>query len=109
MNTYLLHRVPPLCFEVELVAVACDELCAQFGTRDVANHLDVIQLFHFLMVSQRNGEEQFIILTSIERSGVDVHIKLLSRTGRLIVDRNTLFIDAAARMALFADVHGLRR
>ena len=100
-----LKRIPSLCLEIKLVAVAADELMSLTLGRDVADDLDVLQLAHHFVGREGNGEEQFIVFTAVEGAGGYVHVQFLGHGGSLVVERDALLIHAAAHVALGADVH----
>ena len=66
-----------------------------------------LNAFHFgnlFMVGDGHGEQQFVILAAVEGASRQVHVELLCHDGRLVVDGNMLFIDAATDLALRADM-----
>ena len=99
------QRVPALGLELEFLVVAGDEDVAEAGIGDVANELDILYLLYLLVVADGHGEEQLVVFTAIEGTGGDIHVQLLSHDGGLVVDGQLLLEDAAADVALLADVH----
>ena len=75
----------------------------------MADDIEVLNGDEFLVVIERTGEEQFIVLTAIQRTGDDIQVHLLRQGCRLKVDRQFVFVDAAAHAALRTDMHQLGR
>ena len=73
----------------------------------MANDLYLGHGLHAVVHGQRHGEEQLIVLAAVESCGDDVEVHLLGRHGRLVVERYALLIDAAAHVALVADMQRL--
>ena len=106
---FLCERVPALRFEVELLSVTGHEFLSEFGAGDIANLFHIRESSHQFVGGERHGEKEFIVFTSVECGGIDVHAKLFGGKGGLIIDWDFLFIDSAAHAALFADVHQFGR
>ena len=98
-----------MSLKVELIAVAGNELRAQFGARDMADNLDVVDGRYTFVVGEGHGEEEFIVLAAIEGCGVDVEVEFLGSNGRLVVDGDAFFVEAATRLTASANVHDFRR
>ena len=64
--------------------------------RDMADDIQVLYRDQFLIVVQRAGEEQFIVLTAIECTGDDIQVHLLRQSRSLEVYRQFVFVDAAS-------------
>ena len=60
------------------------------------------------MVGQGDGEQEFVVLASVQGAGIDVHIEFLSHYCGLVVNGDALLIDAAAGTALLADMYEFR-
>lgn len=73
----------------------------------VADDLDVLQLADAVVLGKGDGEEEFIVLAAVQRAGGYVHVQLLGHDGGLIVEGDALLVDAAAGVALGADVRQL--
>ena len=86
--------VPSLGFEGKFVAIARDELCAFGSRRDVTDDFDIGKGFYTLVVSEWHGEEEFVVLTSIEGAGVNIEIELFGCDCCWVVDGETFFKDA---------------
>ena len=56
------------------------------------------------MLRQGNGEEEFVVVATVEGAGRHVHVELFSGHGRLVVNGEVLFVDAAAAGGGLADV-----
>ena len=97
--------IPALRLEFKLLIVTGYEHLAEFLVSDVADEFDTLDLLDFLVIAYGNGEEQFVVLATVEGAGGDVHIHLLGHDGGLVVDGDVLLIDAAADARLFADMH----
>ena len=91
------------------MSVTGHEFLSEFGAGDIANLFHIRESSHQFVGGERHGEKEFIVFTSVECGGIDVHAKLFGGKGGLIIDRNFLFIDSAAHAALFADVHQFGR
>ena len=76
-KTLCFCSVPSLSFEGKFVAIACDELCAFGSRRDVTDDFDIGKGFYTLVVGEWHGEEEFVVLTSIEGAGGDIEVELL--------------------------------
>ncbi len=98
------QRVPALGFQFKLCAVACDEHLAQFGFADAADDGHAVHGRHFVVVGERHGEEEFVVLAAVEGAGGDVHIQFLGCRSSLVVKRYALLVEAAAHAGGFADV-----
>ena len=101
----LLQRIPALGFQFELLAIAGDEGTAKLWLGDVAYQTNAFDVLHTLMIGYGHGEEQLIVFASIQGTGGEVHVELLSHHGCLIVYGDMLLIDSAASMTLLADMH----
>ena len=99
------QRIPTLCFELEFLVVACDKNLSEAWVRNVTNEFDVVHILYLLVVANGDGEQQFVVLTAIEGTGGDVHVQFLGHDCRLVVDGYLSLEDAAAHVALLADVH----
>ena len=107
LELFICQCLPALCFQLHLTAIAGDEHTTQFGLGDVANEADALYLAHLLVVGEGHGEQQLVVFATIEGAGGDVHVELFGHHGGLVVERDVLFIHAAAGAALLADVHEL--
>ena len=96
--------VPTLGFEGKFVAIARDELCAFGNSGDVTDDFDIGKCFHTLMVGERHGEEEFVVLTTIEGAGGDIEVELLGCNCRLVVDGQAFLKDATTHLTFVADV-----
>ena len=90
--------------EGEFVAVAGDQLGAELRTRDVADDFHVVERFYLLVGGERHGEKQFVVLAAVERAGAYVEIQLFGRHSCLVVDGQTVLVDAAAHARALTDV-----
>ena len=96
--------VPTLGFEGKFVAIARDELCAFGSGGDVTDDFDIGQGFHTLVVGEGHGEEEFVVLTTIEGTGGDIEVELLGCDCRLVVDGQAFLKDATTHLTFVADV-----
>ena len=94
-------------FEGKFVAIARDELCAFGNSGDVTDDFDIGKCFHTLMVGERHGEEEFVVLTTIEGAGGDIEVELLGCNCRLVVDGQAVFEYATTQLTFVADVEKL--
>lgn len=112
----MLEGVPALCGEGERIAVAgnkpevgglvgLDGLV--LGWCDVPDDIDIIEWHEFLVVMDIAGEEQLIILSSVECAGDDVQVHLLGECSRLVVNGQFVLVDITAYLRLRADVEEL--
>ena len=97
--------VPTLGFELEFAAVARNEGAAKFLLGNVSDHFHIVDLADAVVVGKGDGEQELVVLASVEGTGGDVQVELLSRSGCLVVERNPFLVDAAPCVALAADVH----
>ena len=61
----------------------------------------------FFVIRQGEGEEQLVVLATVEGAGGDVEVELFGRNGGLVVNGDALLVDAAPHVALRADVEQL--
>ena len=78
--------VPALGGEGDFFAVASDEEFAVLGLGDVSDDIDIVNGDEFLVVGERAGEEQFVVLSAVEGAGNDVQVHLLGERGCLIIN-----------------------
>ena len=64
----LSQRIPSLCLQLKILSVACLKLASQFSLGNAPYNVDIFQIFDFIVVCQIYSEEQFVILTTIERT-----------------------------------------
>ena len=64
----------------------------------------VLELCYAVVLREGHGEEQFVVFSPVERTGGEVHVKLLGSHSGEVVDGDTLFVDAATHIALLAEV-----
>ena len=101
----LLQWVPTLRFELKFLVVAGDKHLSETLVGDVSDELHIIDFLYLLVVANGDGEQQLVVLAAIQGAGGDVHVQFLGHHRRLVVDGDLLLEDAAAYMALLADVH----
>ena len=101
----LCERIPALSLQCHLTVAIASNHCATetFGC-DMTNEADAWNLLDHLILFERHGEEQFVVLTSIHCHGRYIEIEFFGLNGCLIVDRDTLLIDTAAYLALCTDM-----
>ena len=73
--------------EGDLFAVAADEEFAVLRLGDMPDDIDIVNRDEFLVVGERAGEEQFVVLSAVEGAGNDVQVHLLGECSRLIINR----------------------
>ena len=100
-----LQGVPALCLESVFAAVASDEGAAFVGLGDVADDAYVFECRDGVVLREWHGEEQFVVFASVQGTGADVQVQFFGHRGGLVVEGQTLLVDAAACLALLADVH----
>ena len=83
-------------------------MAAKFGLCHVADKLDVLELDDLVVVGQGNGEQQLIILAAVQGAGKDIHVEFFGHDCGLVVNGDALLVDAAAGVALLADMYKLR-
>ena len=70
----------------------------------MAYHADSGYGDDFVMGGEGHGEEELVVFASVEGCGDEVHVELLGHGCGLVVDGYAVFVDAAAGVALVADV-----
>lgn len=98
-----------LGLEVHFATIAGYESTAEILASNVADDLDTFETLDTFVVCQGYGEEEFIILSSVEGGCHEVHIQFLSHHRCLIIDWDAVFVDATSRMAVMAYVEELGR
>ena len=107
LELFISQCLPALRLQLHLATIAGDEHTTQFGLGDVADEADALYLAHLLVVGEGDSKQEFIVFATIEGAGGDVHVEFFGHHGSLVVERDVLFIHAAAGAALLADVHEL--
>ena len=74
----------------------------------VADEFYVLELDDLVVVGQGYGKEEFVVLASIQGAGIDIHVEFFGHDGGLVVNGDALLIDAAAGVALLADMYEFR-
>ena len=83
-------------------------MATKFGLCHVTYQFDVLELNYLVVVGQGNGEQEFVVLASVQGAGVDVHVEFLGHDCGLVIYGDALLIYAAAGTALLADVYEFR-
>ena len=73
----------------------------------MAYHADSGYGDDFVMGGEGHGEEELVVFASVEGCGDEVHVELFGHGRGLVVDGYAVFVDAAAGVALVADVQEL--
>ena len=85
-------------------SVAGDHGTSERGFGYVADEFHAGEFFYLLMIVEGHGEEKFIILSAVESCGHEIHSEFFGHDCSLVVNGDTVLIDAAAGVALLADV-----
>ena len=91
------------------MVIACHKHLSEAILCDVSDEANIVDGLDFLMVTNRNGEQQFIVFAAVECAGGHVHVEFFCHYRSLIVDGDLLLEDTASHMALLADVHQFTR
>ena len=75
----------------------------------MADEFYVLELDYLVVAGQRYCKQEFIVLSTVQGACIDIHIELFGHDRRLVVNGDALLIDAAPRVALFADVYQFGR
>ena len=86
-------------------SVSRDEGLALLRLRNIADHANVFEGRNGIIHGERNCEYQLVVFSSVEGTSADVHVQLLGHRGSLVVEGQSLLVDAATRLALLADMH----
>ena len=97
-------RIPPLCPKGYLGIVTGYHATTQFWFCNMSYHSHSGDSSDNVVLFERYGKKQFIILASIQCSSHQIHIKFLRHSCRLVIDRYPVFIYTAAHMTLRTDV-----
>ena len=100
----MIESIPTLGFQGEVLVVSSNEGGAEVRFGDITDHAYTLEHIHLILHSERDSEEEFIVFTAIECSSDEVHIELLRHDGGLIVDRDTILIQAATYTGSLADM-----
>ena len=84
---------PPLRFELKLLIITGYEHFSEFGIGDVADELYTLNLLNLLVITNGNGEQQFVVFTAIQGTGGDIHVQFLCHHSDLLVDGDVLLVD----------------
>ena len=93
--------------ESHLGAIARNHSAAVFFFGDISDDLDALYGADLVVVSERHGEKQLVVFAAVKGSSDQVHIDFLCHHSGLVVDGNAVLVDAAAAVALLADVEQL--
>ncbi len=93
-----------MCGDVKLVVVASYQSASKVFTCYIAYLFYAFHVFNLGMISDRNGEEEFVVFAAIKRTCSYVEVELFGSYGCLVVDRDVLLIDAATALALVTDM-----
>ena len=108
MRILLFLLSPALGTKFKLLGIAHDQVATKLLLGDIADLANAFHRLYLLMISDRDGKQKFIILTSAQGGSSKIHIKLLASRRRLVVDGDVLLIDTTATMALLTEVAKLR-
>ena len=85
-------RIPPLCPKGYLGIVTGYHATTQFWFCNMSYHSHSGDSSDNVVLFERYGKKQFIILASIQCSSHQIHIKFLRHSCRLVIDRYPVFI-----------------
>jgi hypothetical protein len=72
----LQERIPALRSELVLATLLVDERVAAVLIGHVADHREVRIALDLVVVRERNGEEQFVVLSAVQRAGRGVEVEV---------------------------------
>ena len=97
-----------LRLQSDCAAVGRYESCARTLGSDVTDNIDTAQIYNLLTQFERYGEEQLVVLATIQSGNHRVDIHLLGQCGGLLCQRHTLQVDACATLRRLANLQHLR-
>ena len=95
---------PSLGFQFEGVAVAGDKAVALAGGAGVADDADFLDGEELVVVGERDGKQEFVVLSAGEGAHRGVHVEFLGHAEGLVVDGDFVLVDAASQSGVVADV-----
>ena len=95
---------PSLRFELKLLIITGYEHTPEFRIGDVAYQLHTFNLLDFLVIADGNGKQQLVVLASVQGTGGNIHVQLLSHHCRLVIDGDVFLENTATHTRLLTDV-----